>query len=64
MRFVLFSTVLEEIEQHPAAKEFIDPVSPERAANYYDVIIDPMCLSGMASKVYEGVYKTPKMVKR
>ena len=60
---LLCSTVLEEIEQHPAAKEFIEPVDRERAANYYDVITEPMCLTDMATKVFEGVYKTPKMVK-
>ena len=58
----LWFTVLEEIEQHPAAEEFIDPVDRERAANYYDIITEPMCLADMATKVYEGIYKTPKMV--
>ena len=60
----LYSTVLEEIEQHPAAKEFIEPVDRERADNYYDIITEPMCLANMAIKVFEGVYKTPKMVKK
>ncbi len=61
---VLYPTVLDEIEQHPAAKEFIEPVDRERAANYNDIIMDPMCLADMATKVLEDAYKTPKMVKK
>ena len=59
-----YSTVLEEIEQHPASKEFVEPVDRERAANYYDVITEPMCLADMATKVVEGTYKTPNMVNK
>ena len=61
--FVLRFIVLEEIEQHPAAKEFIEQVDRERAANYYDVILLPMCLADMATKVLEDIYETPKMVR-
>ena len=46
------------MENHPAAREFIDPVDTKRAADYYDVITNPMCLSGMMMKVCEGAYKT------
>ena len=60
---LLYSTVLEAIEQHPAAEEFIEPVDRERATDYYDVITEPMCLADMATNVLEGIYKTPKMVK-
>ena len=59
---VLFPAVLDQIEQHPAAKEFIEPVDRRRATNYNDIIAEPMCLSDMATKVFEGIYKTPKMV--
>lgn len=55
--------VLEEIEEHPAAEEFVDPVEKERATDYYDIIANPMCLSSMKLKVYDGHYSTPKMVK-
>jgi hypothetical protein len=61
---VLYPTVLDEIEQYPAAKEFIEPVDRERAANYNDIIMKPMCLADMATKVLEDAYKTPKMVKK
>ena len=58
----LCPAVLDQIEQHPAAKEFIEPVDRRRATNYSDVIAEPMCLADMATKVFEGIYKTPKMV--
>ena len=58
----LYSAVLDEIEQHPAAKEFIEPVDRRRATNYDDVIMEPMCWADMATKVFEGIYKSPKMV--
>ena len=54
--------VLVEIGQYPAAKELIERVDKERVANYDDVITKPMCLADMTAKVFEGAYKTPKMV--
>ena len=58
----VYPAVLDEIEQHPAAKEFIEPVDRRRATNYDDIIMEPMCLADMATKVFEGIYKSPKMV--
>lgn len=58
MILILFFPVLEEMENHPAAREFIDPVNTKRAADYYDLISNPMCLSSMMIKVCEDVYKT------
>lgn len=52
------------MEVLPAAKEFIDPVDVQRAADYYDVISNPMCLTTMMIKVCSGSYKSVNEVRQ
>jgi histone acetyltransferase len=49
--------LLTEIQNHPSAWPFLEPVNGQEVVDYYDVIKDPMDLKTMEEKLEGEVYQ-------
>lgn len=50
--------VLTEMQNHPSAWPFVQPVNRDEVTDYYEVITEPMDLSRMEFKLENNMYKS------
>jgi hypothetical protein len=60
--FRTLAIILKEMQSHPSAKPFLQPVSRFMLPKYYDVISEPMDLATMEGKLNAGEYKIPGII--
>ncbi|KAI0007611.1 hypothetical protein F4779DRAFT_591138 [Xylariaceae sp. FL0662B] len=52
--------LLNDLQNHPSAWPFLNPVNKDEVADYYEVIKEPMDLSTMETKLEADQYATPE----
>jgi histone acetyltransferase len=57
--FAAMQMILTEMQNHPAAWPFVQPVNKEEVPDYYTVVQEPMDLSTMEHKLDSDQYTTP-----
>lgn len=58
--FVQLQHLLNDLQNHQAAWPFLQPVNRDEVPDYYNVILEPMDLSTMESKLESDLYETPE----
>ncbi|RPB25272.1 histone acetyltransferase GCN5 [Terfezia boudieri ATCC MYA-4762] len=58
--FAQLQHLLNELQNHQSAWPFLQPVNPDEVQDYYNVILEPMDLSTMESRLETDHYATPE----